>query len=85
MILYHGSNMAIDKQFLIEELTNEIVRMLIEDYEMNIDTALNVLYTSRTFAKIEDEKTGLYYQGGVYVMDLLREEMPDMFPTKPAP
>ena len=37
-------------------------------------SALNKLYKSNTFAKIEDPQTGLYYQGAVYVFDFLKEE-----------
>jgi hypothetical protein len=36
--------------------------------------AINKLYTSNTFSKIEDEKTGLYYQSAVYVFDIFKEE-----------
>jgi hypothetical protein len=37
--------------------------------------AMTLLYNSKTYEKIEDEKTGLYYQGAVYVMDFLNEEL----------
>lgn len=87
MKLYHGSNVEIDvidlkqgrrgkdKQFLVECLTTDLATMLIEDYGYTMDEALDLLYTSKTFEKIERESTGLYYQGSVYVMQHLLEEM----------
>lgn len=64
-----------DKQFLVECLTTDLATMLIEDYGYTMDEALDLLYTSKTFEKIERESTGLYYQGSVYVMQHLLEEM----------
>ena len=52
----------IERQFLIETLTGR--------------EALDKLYKSTTFAKIEDPQTGLYYQGAVYVFDFFKEEFP---------
>ena len=37
--------------------------------------AIDRLYQSNTFAKIEDPQTGLYYQGAVYVFEYLKEEI----------
>lgn len=64
-----------DKQFLIECLTNDLATMLIEDYGYTMEDALDTLYRSKTYEKIERESTGLYYQGSVYVMEHLMEEL----------
>lgn len=64
-----------DKQFLIECLTNDLATMLIEDYGYTMEDALDTLYRSKTYEKIERESTGLYYQGAVYVMEHLMEEL----------
>ena len=32
------------------------------------------VYESHTYEKVERASTGLYYQGAVYIMDMLREE-----------
>ncbi len=63
-----------DKQFLIECLCNELVPMLMNEYDMDEQTAIEKLYRSRTFSKLEDPDTGLYYQGAVYVFEFLKEE-----------
>ena len=64
-----------DKQFMIECLTTDLIQMLMEDRHLSMTEAMNLLYNSKTYEKIEDEKTGLYYQGAVYVMDYLNEEL----------
>jgi len=64
-----------DKQFLIECLAKDMAEMLVDDFGWDIHKALSVLYNSKTFAKIEDEATGLYYQGSVYVYNFLLEEL----------
>lgn len=64
-----------DKQFLVECLTTDLATMLIEDYGYTMEEALDTLYRSKTYEKIERESTGLYYQGSVYVMEHLMEEL----------
>ena len=64
-----------DKQFLIECLTADIARMLIEENGYSMEEALDILYKSHTYEKLERESTGLYTQGAVYVMEHLKEEL----------
>ena len=64
-----------DKQFQIECLTNELVSMLIEERGLTMEQAMDIVYNSHTFEKVERTSTGLYYQSAVYVMDMLREEL----------
>lgn len=64
-----------DKQFQIECLTNELVAMLMEERGLTMEQAMDTVYSSHTFEKVERTSTGLFYQGSVYVMDMLREEL----------
>ncbi len=66
---------ATDRQFLIECLCEDLVPMLMEEYGLTDMEAIDRLYQSNTFAKIEDPQTGLYYQGAVYVFEYLKEEI----------
>lgn len=66
---------ARDRQFQIEHLTQELVSMLIDDRDMTMEQALDTVYRSHTYEKIEKASTGLYYQSAVYVMDMLEEEL----------
>lgn len=64
-----------DKQFMIECLSGDVIRMLMEDFGYDMAKAMNLLYTSDTYHKLENEGTGLYYQSSVYLYDMLKEEL----------
>ena len=64
-----------ERQFLIESLCEDLVPMLMEEYGITSDKAMDTLYKSRTFSKVEDPQTGLYYQGSVYVFEYLKQEI----------
>ncbi|MBQ1177329.1 MAG: hypothetical protein IIX52_07225 [Paludibacteraceae bacterium] len=63
-----------ERQFLIETLCEDLIPMIMMEFKMTDKEAIDKLYTSNTFSKIEDEKTGLYYQSAVYVFDIFKEE-----------
>lgn len=70
-----GTQEEQDKQFQIECLTNELVAMLMDERGLTMEQAMDAVYGSHTFEKVERASTGLFYQGAVYVMDMLREEL----------
>lgn len=63
------------KQFQIECLTNELIAMLMEERSMTMEQAMDIIYNSHTYEKVERASTGLYFQGAVYIMDMLQEEL----------
>jgi len=67
--------MTQDIQFQIECLAAELVEMLMEEYGWDIRRALDELYSSTTFLKLNDPECGLYYQGAVYVFEFLKSEI----------
>lgn len=67
--------MTQDIQFQIECLAAELTQMLISEYGWDIRKALDELYSSQTFAKLNDPECGLYYQGAVYVFQFLKNEI----------
>lgn len=67
--------MSKDERFLIESLSNDLVEELIEEYNWDIQKAMDVLYNSATFSKLEDPRSGLYYQGKAYVFSFLKNEI----------
>ncbi len=67
--------MSEDVQFQIECLTVELVQMLMKEYGWSLERSFDELYNSTTMAKLNDPLCGLYYQGAVYVFDILKEEM----------
>lgn len=61
--------------YAIEGLAKDLVLLLMEDFCMDMKSALRTLYTSDTYAKLQDAKTGLYFQSPRYVYDFLRNEV----------
>ncbi|MBO4994751.1 MAG: hypothetical protein J6C78_02155 [Muribaculaceae bacterium] len=67
--------MTQDIQFLIECLAVELTEMLMTEYGWYIRRALDELYSSTTFAKLNDPECGLNYQGAVYIFQFLKSEI----------
>ena len=66
---------AQDRQFQIEHLTHQLVEMLMDERGMTMEQAMDTIYSSHTFEKVENARTGLFFQSAVYVMDMLNEEL----------
>lgn len=64
-----------DIDYMNECTTRDLALMLVEDYNISLPEALNILYNSETFQMLQDEKTGLYYQSPVYIYDYLKREL----------
>ena len=77
--------------FMIEEISKEIVLLLMEEHGMdlkealrtlytsdtyaNLKEALRTLYTSDTYAKLTNLRTGLFSQSTAYVYEYLEHEL----------
>ena len=61
--------------FMIEEISKEIVCLLMEEHCMDISNALRTLYSSDTYSKLSDLATGLYAQSTAYVYEYLEHEL----------
>ena len=64
-----------DIQFQIECLSTELTSMLMERYGWDIKKALDELYASETFQRLNDPACGLYYESAVYVFSYLQNEI----------
>lgn len=64
-----------DIQFQIECLTTELVDMLMQKYGWDIKKALDELYASETYARLNNPACGLYYESAVYVFSYLSNEI----------
>lgn len=58
-----------------EGLAKDLVTFLMEDNGWSIEKAFEVLYDSETYSKICNPKTGLYFQGSLYVYSFLKNEV----------
>jgi len=63
------------KQLLKDELSVEIAGFLVDDFKYTPEEAIDVLYTSETFNRLQDDATGLYYQSPGYVYSFLQNEL----------
>ncbi len=64
-----------DTQFQIEFLTQQLIEMLMEERGLSMQEAMDIVYNSHTYEKVERPATGMYYQAPVYVMDILEDEL----------
>lgn len=62
-------------QYQVECLTSDLTEMLMSGYGWDMLKALDVLYGSETFARLNDPECALYFQGSVYVFDFLKHEI----------
>lgn len=60
---------------LIEYMIQDIVDMIATDQKIEYDEAMNRLYNSEIFEKLQDQETGLYLESPEYVYDLFKDEM----------
>ena len=61
-----------DVEYMIECMTKDLVILLMERRHMDIEDAL---YNSDTFKKLQDVRSGLYFQSPLYVYDFLEKEI----------
>ncbi len=63
------------KEIMKEDMSEELIRMLMVNWHYSMDEAMDLLYNSDTFSRLEDDKTGLYYQSPGYVYSYLNQEI----------
>ncbi len=61
--------------YMIECLTRDLTTRLMEEKNVTMKEALDIVYTSKTFHDLNNLETGLYFQGSVYLYDLLECEL----------
>lgn len=63
------------KDWMIEDISKDLVGFLIKDYHLDLPQALDALYNSDTYASLTQYKNGLYAQSSVYIYDYLKTEL----------
>jgi hypothetical protein len=58
-----------------EDMYAELIQILMEKYGYTLEKAMDTLYNSDTFARLQDANTGLYYQSPGYVYSFLNSEL----------
>lgn len=62
------------KNFLVNFTVDRITEYLMSDYKLDMPSAANIVYNSRTLELLQDSRTGLYFQSPGYVYHLLQNE-----------
>lgn len=58
-----------------DDLSIEIVQILMDEWHYSMMEAMNLFYNSDTFELLSNPSTGLYYQSAGYVFDFLKKEI----------
>lgn len=61
--------------FMIETMTRDLITRLMEERSLTMRKAMDVVYTSQTYAALQNLNTGLYFQSPAYVFDELVKEL----------
>ena len=67
--------MSEETKFLLMSLVDKMVYLVMNEYKLSMSQALDLVYTSEMYSKIEDLETGLYYQSAAYNFNLLKHEI----------
>jgi len=57
--------------YLKEQLTAKMIEILVEERGLDLETAIDKIYTSPIYEKLSDARTGLFYQSPRYVLSYL--------------
>lgn len=58
-----------------DDLCAELAALLMKDMHCSPAQALDLLYTSETFERLQDNSSGFYYQSAGYVYSFLQNEI----------
>lgn len=61
--------------FMIEEISKDIILLLVEERGLELRDAFDTLYTSDTYARLIDSNNGLYSQSTPYIYECLEHEL----------
>ena len=62
-------------QNMKEEIVKDLIARLMDERGFSMQEAFDLVYNSRLFEKLNDPKTGLYFQSSGYVYSYLQEEI----------
>lgn len=62
-------------KMMLEDMYADLALMLMERWHYSGEQALAFLYNSDTFNRLQDKRTGLYYQSPGYVYSYLENEL----------
>lgn len=60
---------------LMEFCVQDIIERIVKEQNIDYDEAMDLFYSSQTFAKLNDVETGLYLESSDYVYMLFHDEL----------
>lgn len=63
------------QNWMVEDISKELVMLLMEEHHMDMREALRTLYTSDTYARLTETHNGLYAQSTAYIYEYLETEL----------
>ena len=66
---------AVEFQNMKEDIVKDMISRLMEQQGLSMQEAFDKVYLSRTFEKLNDPRTGLYFQSSGYVYSYLMNEL----------
>ena len=68
--------MVLEKlNYLVECITQDLIQYLMEDNNITMEEAMDIVYNSKTFEQLKNFATLLYYESSSYVYEYLKEEL----------
>ncbi len=64
-----------DFNYMKEAMEADLAELLVKDFDVTITEALDTLYKSKTYLKLTNPNTGLYFQSANYVYSFLKNEL----------
>ncbi|MDR0940570.1 MAG: hypothetical protein LBN29_14690 [Mediterranea sp.] len=67
--------MTKEQRFLIQNRVQRLIRFVIQDLEVPILEAFDIVYNSQLYERLVDLETGMYYQSAVHLYSYLKREL----------
>lgn len=68
--------MVLEKlNYLVECIIQDLIRYIVEDNKITIEEGMDIVYNSKTFEKLNNLETHLYYESSSYIYEMLKEEL----------
>ena len=62
------------------DIVKDMISRLMEEQGLSMQNAFDAVYSSRLFEKLNNPKTGLYFQSSGYVYSYLKDELDAISP-----
>ena len=64
-----------DFKFMVENQTTNVIAMLVDEKHLTMHEAMNIWFNSETRKRLNNPKTGLYFQSPAYCYEYLKHEL----------